>query len=659
MKLATVIAKNLKLLFRSKESAYTIVFGPILIILLVSFAFMGATDDYTIRVGTYSPAQTQFGERTINALNAKNYLVSVYPDQDACVNSVKTGATHACMVFSERETGNGTVPVTFYMDLSRTNIIYQISDDLEGALDLQTNEIRNQLAGDALTRMQTASVLIERDLNKTERISARFSAIAKELQTAKLELAKLSNSTENISTLQGMRGYQLGLAGNTRTVVNASNEALERARTILNSMDHECTDCPESMHLAVRQFHRDIDAVETKINTISQDLTKQQLLEANFLLDDAIKDLTRIREVEMNESSAKQQIMASVLKSSQDADANARDIAQVVTSLRYTSEFLKGEKANASTISTPVSTSIVSVTASSDHLSFTYPYLLVLVIMFIGMLLASTLIVADKTSRANFRNFTTPTSDAYHVAVSFITAFLLLVLEVAIILVLSAIFVAQPLFLNLGSTLLIIGITIVLFTFIGMIIGYLSTTQEAAMITSISLGSILLFVSNLIIPVEGMAKIVQSLTYVNPYLILSELLKKSMLYGVSTEQLSSKLMTLGLLAIILLIITFFIQRRIKRRYFRQDAGILRHVAAPLNLGTVIVHNEVDLLDALDRMTRTEFEHLVSKEDNIISVWVGNELRNRKLAKQLRTTSKERMMLSLDEYLVKHGRNIKR
>jgi hypothetical protein len=58
MKLGTVIAKNLKLLFRSKESAYTIVFGPILIILLVSFAFMGATDDYTVRVGTYSPART-------------------------------------------------------------------------------------------------------------------------------------------------------------------------------------------------------------------------------------------------------------------------------------------------------------------------------------------------------------------------------------------------------------------------------------------------------------------------------------------------------------------------------------------------------------------------------------------------------------------------
>jgi ABC-type multidrug transport system permease subunit len=659
VKLSTTIAKNLKLLFRSKESAYTIVFGPILIILLVSFAFMGATDEYTVRVGTYTPVQTQFSERTIQALNEHNYLMSVYPDQEACIDSVKTGTTHACMIFSDREAGNGTVPVVFYMDLSRTNIIYQISDDLEGALDLQTNEIRNQLAGDALTRMQTAAVLIERDLNKTEKINARFTSIAKELQVAKQELGKLSNGTENISTLQGMRGYQLGLAGNTRTVVNISTTALERARRMLGTIEQQCSDCAESTRDEVRQLQRDIDTAETKINTISQDVTKQQLFEANLLLDDAIRDLTRIQQAELNESLAQEKIVLAVQKSSQDADSNAREIAQVATSLRYTAAFLKGEKSNASTISSPVSTSIVSVTASSDHLSFTYPYLLVLVIMFIGMLLASTLIVADKTSRASFRNFTTPTSDAYHIVVSFITAFILLIVEVAIILALSAVFVAQPLFLNLSSTLLIICIAIVLFTFIGMIIGYLSTTQEAAMIASISLGSILLFVSNLIIPVEGMASIVRVLTHVNPYLILSELLKKSMLYGVSTQQLSSNLITLCILAVVLLIITFFIQRRIKQRYFRQDAGLLRHVPTPLTLGSTTVHNEVELLDALDRMTRAEFEHLVSADDNIISVWIAKELRNRKLAKQLRTTSKEKMMLRLDEHLAKHGRNIKR
>ena len=77
------------------------------------------------------------------------------------------------------------------------------------------------------------------------------------------------------------------------------------------------------------------------------------------------------------------------------------------------------------------------------------------------------------------------------------------------------------------------------------------------------------------------------------------------------------------------------------------------------LGATTVHNEVELLDELDRMTRAEFEHLVSAEDNIISHWVARELRNRRLAKQLRTTSKEKMMLRLDEHLAKHGRNIKR
>ena len=660
MKLAITIKKNLKLLFRNKESAYTIVFGPILIILLVSFAFLGASNKYAINVGTYAPAQTTYSARVIDTLNHKQYVVSVYPDQDSCVASVKTGTNHACIVFSPREAGNGTIPVAFYLDMSRANIVYQISEDLAGALDLESNAIRTQLATDTLTRMQTSSILIGRDINTTSRISDRFAAITQDLAAAKQALSGLSNVTVNASDVRTLKGQQNGLAQDTRTVANFSTAAIDSAIKMMNTLDSECTDCSNETKNQVAQVRKDLDQAETSIILISEDKVNQQLFDANSVLDDTIRSLNALEAQLANDSAARVTIMTSINDAAKDAGTNARDLKQVLASMNYTKAVLDGQAVNASSISTPVTISVVSVAAAVDRLSFTYPYLLVLVIMFIGMLLASMLVVADKTSRASFRNFTTPTPDGYHIAVSFVTAFFLLLAEVTIILLCSALFVAQPLLLWTVSTIGIVCIAIILFTFIGMIIGYLSNTQEAAMIASISVGSILLFVSNLVIPIEGMASAVQSISGFNPYLVLSELLRRSTLYGVSFSQVSSDMLLLIVLCAALFVVTLFIQRGIKKRYFRQDVGLLApHVPAPLSLGTKTLHNEVELLDALDRMTRSEFEQLVTADDNLVSAWVGKELRNHKLARQLRTTSKERMMLRLDKHMERHGRHFKR
>ena len=112
------------------------------------------------------------------------------------------------------------------------------------------------------------------------------------------------------------------------------------------------------------------------------------------------------------------------------------------------------------------------------------------------------------------------------------------------------------------------------------------------------------------------------------------------------------------MSIILLGLTVSIQRRIKRKYFKQAGILAPHIPVMLHLGSRQVRNEVELLDALDHMTRAEFDAIVSSDDNAISAWVMKELRNKSLGKQLRTTSKERMMLRLDKHLRKHGKNIK-
>ena len=555
MKLLAVLAKNMKLLFRNKESAFTIIFGPILIILLVSFAFLGATDDYTIRVGTYAPVHTSFSDAVIKGLNQKNYHVSVYPKEDSCVESVQTGAVHACMVFDSEEAGNTTVPVTFYLDLSRTNIIYQIADDLADVVDVQSDVIRSALAGDVLMRLQSASILVEQNRNASQKIINGMTAVADELKTAREALEKVSVMEQNVTDVKQLRGYHLGLGQNVRHVTNISYATLDRSLAMIRELERSCIDCDEVTITRIKQLKDDIDDVQEEMLIISEDTTKKQLADADLLIKYAVEDIVNLESSARNATSSTAIALPNVVDAQIVTGASAKELQRITTKLAYTKEFLEGKAYNEDALAKPIATSIVSVTVVDDRLSFTYPYLLVLVIMFIGMLLSSILIVTDKTSRAAFRNFTTPTSDGYHIFVSFLTAFILLVAEVAVILLLSASFVSQPLLLNIGSTLAILCATIILFTFIGMIIGYLSKTQEAAMIASISVGSILLFVSNIIIPVETMALVVQWLTQFNPYLIMSELLKKSMLYGVSIEQVSRDLFGVLVLIIVLFLCT--------------------------------------------------------------------------------------------------------
>jgi len=659
MRFTTTLAKNLKLLFRSKESAYTIIIGPLLIVLLVGFAFMGSTDEYTVQVGAFAPNNTDFAQRTVSTLNEKEYLVSVFPTAQDCVESVKEGENHACIVFSDIETGNETVPVTFYIDMSRMNIAYQIADDLSSALDIQADQIRKALATDTLLRAQSAAIMVERDYNITVKVSDRIESAFDNLRAARDALPAIPNGTRNTSDIRLVKGYQLGLANNVRFVSNQSYNAIETALNAMQTLEAACDSCSPELIDKMDETRRELEDTQDELLRMTEITLKDTLLKANLQLQYAIEDAEAIRGAIDNASAAGNTIRTNVRSAVSSMELANREMGVVSMSMNYTAHFLRADTTSVDTITSPVTTSIVSVTVTDDRLSFAYPYLLIIVIMFIGMLLASSLVVADKTSRARFRNFTTPVSDGYHVLVGFITAFLIILLETIIILIASSFFVAQPLFLNPSGTSLLIIISIVVFTFLGMIIGYLSKTQEAGMIASISVGSVLIFVSNLIMPIEGMTSIVQWLTAFNPYVVLSELLKRSMLYGVTLNQALSELSAIIALSIVLLLFTLYIQRRARKRYFRQEAGILEErIPVPLILGQYVIHDEVELLDSLDKMTRTEFEEHVKADDNRISVWTRIELRNKSLSKKLRTTSKEKMMLRLDDHLKRHGKHLK-
>jgi len=318
---------------------------------------------------------------------------------------------------------------------------------------------------------------------------------------------------------------------------------------------------------------------------------------------------------------------------------------------------------SAETIVSPVNTKIEPVASETSKLTFTFPFLLVLVIMFVALLLSSTLVLFEKNSKAFFRNFITPTRPAFFAVTTFLTSFIVIIIQTIIIIALANFFLKIPLFKNFIPTLLIVLVTCIFFIVLGMAIGYLFSTQEGAIMVSIVLGSIFLFLSNLVIPLESMAPALSGIIKYNPYVLASDVLRKSFLFTLRTsEALTAILILLGaaviMFVLILVLRGFAHNKRIKQSPDLLEKKLLEeppkiNPKSQLQVGSQRVTNKLELLRLLSYLTKAEFEDIVNKQDNKIADWAENELKDIKLASKLRKhVSKEELMKILADEIKK-------
>lgn len=171
------------------------------------------------------------------------------------------------------------------------------------------------------------------------------------------------------------------------------------------------------------------------------------------------------------------------------------------------------------------------MTSEKKYISFIFPVLVVLLLMFGGIFLGSSLVISEKTSRAYFRNLILPVRKITFVMASYITTMIVLMTEVAIVFTIVYFFTKTSFSLVLILELFIIGSV---FVFLGLLIGYFSKTAEISMLISIALVALLLFFSNLILPIEAIAYLREVAIY-NPFTIAASMIKENMLLGMGIE----------------------------------------------------------------------------------------------------------------------------
>lgn len=641
MKLLTIINKNLKLLFRAKSSAFIVVFGPLLIILLVGLA-LNKPSTYDLSVGVYAPEYNDLTRSFVEELQNNNYLVEIFDNNITCIDAIKKATVHTCIVFP----GNfiirsqGSNQVIFYVDYSRANLVYQIIESISSNIDIRSSELSYELTNNILSRMtETASDV---DANILALITLK---------------ASTDNIVANIGTIQSnIDSIDLDME-DTRIddIETKVGETKIKAKS-LKGLGYEAVG--EGLDLASNSSTGDLLSIKQELNTTyNQTLAKYSELE--IILENATDIIDDIEDKLKNAKSSNINIKKSLDETKASLNTVKSETDTVKSSLETINSNIAGiEVKSAESIVSPITTKIEPVVPESTQLGFMFPFLLVLVIMFIGIMLSSALIVMEKNSKSSFRNFTTPTKDEFFVISTYLTSLALLILQIVIILGISYFFIKSSLISNLGIASLVLFITISTFIILGMIIGYLSSTQEAATMLSIAIGSILLLLSNLILPLETMSTLIQKLARFNPYVLSSELLKKTLLFNVSFREAGMDILFLTIIMIVLFVIMFLVQKLSKIKYLQKIPHIKRKelIYVPedsyLKLENHAIKNLHGVLTVLKNMHDEEFNKYVNKKKNDICDWISTILRERKLAWKLRSKSREQMISILDAHLKK-------
>jgi len=657
MRFLSIVKKNFKLLIRSKSSAFIVFIGPLLIIALVGLIFSGKTS-YDLNIGYYAPASTNMTASFISALESNHYLVRGFASEDACSEKIKQGIIHTCIIFPKdfEMSSARSNELRFLVDYSRINLVYQVIDAVSGVLELESKEISYSMTTLLLSKINSTVAELGNDIAALDKTISEMNLLAQDIERSRTASGAMKFNVNAIS----LEGLQNNIALLNQTI----NDINEKSLLVVGQGNDFISTIRASGYLNASE----VNELQSDFNELVDDMKGLQNITPNRV-EDLLSDITSIEssfstvQAELDASSQLnkevQSKLDSAVKSISVLQASASVLKKSIESTRKNLESVSLSRAES--IVSPVNTKIEPVSSDSSNMTFTFPFLLMMIIMFVALLLSSTLVIFEKNTKAYFRNFMTPTRPWLFIISSFMTVAIILLLQTLIILSISQQIFGLSLFANIWPTLIILFVAAAFFIIAGMLIGYSFSTQEGAVMSSVVLGSLFLFVSNLVVPLESIAPGFANIIKYNPYILFSEMLRKSLLFKTSLAEPMTALLALGAVAFLMLAIILIGQGLAKRRKPRSAGAAAAKsmltsdaqsgkkylskerdadASALFELGDKKAATKEELLKIIVDATKSEFEACVNSRDNKVADWL-EIIGERKLAARIRKAENER------------------
>ncbi len=501
-RLLTLIKKNFRLIIRSKASALMIILGPLLLIMLVGAAFNTA-NIYGIRVGVYSEEYSPLAEAIIHDLNQGDYATQKVESEQACIEGVKNGIFHVCSIFPNNLKVDLGGNIQFYVDNTKTNIVYLISETISANIGKKSQDLSFQLTKGVVDTLEEIKETIE-------------------------DREELLNE---VKSLNEENTVLLGIVSNDLTSMTLNYEKTDIPLGTLQSQISESNSSSSSLAFK---------AVEVKIETILEDTSK-----ASSKRDSSLEKIRAL---------------------SQNAESSKFSIAQIQKTFNSIKGDVSGIKeTGVNKIVNPITSDIKPITTQKTHINFIFPTLMIMIIMFVSMLLTSTLEIREKTSRVYFKNFITPTSTTLFTISNYLTNLVIIGIQSTILLGAASYFFFDSLATSLSLLIPALFIIISFFLFLGIFLGTIFKTEETNTITNISLGFIMIFFSSAILPIETLPTVIKGIASFNPFFISETLLNKIILFQTPLKNVLEHFLLLSGYLIGIIIITLISKKITKRQ----------------------------------------------------------------------------------------------
>ncbi len=573
--------KNLKLLVRSKTSALVVFFAPLFIILLLGLSY-NTSSNYGLNLGIYAPAFTGDVESLMSSLQEQEFKIVKYETSvDDCVKDIKAGAVHACVSVPEslKVEDNQQKEVSFYVDPSKINLVGVVQDTLNERFNLKSQEISKELSSNLLSAVSDTKSKLEEQgtqLSSAKEKSAAASSAAQEInqQLTSLDLT-VPTSAYDVQVITDFKSsaspkIKSGLADveDAKEAVEASE--LEEKSAILSSLN-EVEDKLKLLDALVNGGTVSGNTTANATNTtISTTTASSGFLGALTLLEEELLNtktkLTAAAAVVGSTSSS----LSSTTQNLQESVSALETAQQKVTEMKASLDAQKVTDANV--LSAPLVTKIEKVGQESSYLNYMFPALLVLVVMFTSLLLGTTLVMMEKNSPAFFRNYFLPLRKGTFVISTYLTTLVITLVQVLVILAVSAVFLKD----NLVQLLPVAGVLLLsssVFSFMGMGIGYAFKSEETGTLASISTGSLLLFVSGIVLPIETISPTIRSIASFNPFVISESIIREVFLFNTGLSGIWFELLTLASYTVGLFVIIVVVEYLVHQHFI---SGFMKH-----------------------------------------------------------------------------------
>ncbi len=568
--LLLLVRKNIKLLVRSKGSLIIVILAPLLLILLIGLSY-DTSSNYGLVLGVLSSWGSTESTIFQESMEDLGYKVILYPDLSECESDLIDGYTHACVDVPEDLTvkNNEIKGVNIIIDASRTNLAGEVQAVLDEQFQVRTKELSEDLV----------HVLLERIIET----STILGSISEDL-SSQLELVEDSKSHSDNAQgqLMGVPDISFSLEVSSSTGVNVYEEYIEH----------------------ISNIDSDFEMLESLLGSVSPEVEEE--------LADLQESITELEdEIESLSSSSLQGITQGIYDTEQqmdglDADINMYqstlnfvedDLSELqsnlvglstllTTSQKQTSILVRESKTlnvdNASIITDPVMVNIVPV-AGGTRLQYVFPALISMIALFLSLMLSITLVMMEKSTSASVRNKLIPVGRKLFLISNIVSTLLLVMFQLTLMLLISTFFLDIP----LGSlTAIFVTLTLVciVFSIIGVGIANIFTMHETAILAGISTGSLMLFLSNIFVPVEGMSLFIRDIVYFNPFVISERIIRELFIFKQGTFSQLEDLLILIFYALVLFIISLLIETANLRHKFFKVSGIRKKNGA---------HNRVD------------------------------------------------------------------